>query len=160
MNSKDGFFPLVLAAMLLIMFAETGSCQVADNTNSTIKILNKPLHSGRIDAKIYGGFIELLDDLVPGMRAEMLNDRNFEGVEKAAWSCDTMHPFNGARSARLTCVKNLSAVLSQSNLAVKKGMKYHFEGCFRTHNAKAGIYPLGYLVPEQPPGSFCFIISA
>ena len=52
-----------------------------------VKVLDKPLHSGRINPMIYGGFIELLDDLVPGMRAEMLNDRNFEGVEKAAWWC-------------------------------------------------------------------------
>ena len=41
---------------------------------------------------LYCGFVELLDDLVPGMWAEMLNDRCFEGVVPAASWCY----YNGA----------------------------------------------------------------
>ncbi|MFH0761327.1 MAG: alpha-L-arabinofuranosidase C-terminal domain-containing protein [Bacteroidota bacterium] len=153
MNSTKGFFSLVLTALLFITTMTTGSGQVADGKIPVVKVSDQPLHSGRINPMIYGGFIELLDDLVPGMRAEMLNDRNFEGVEKAAWWCyytgkpnfcdhewdrpatwsyDTIAPFNGARSARLNARKSESAVLAQSMLAVKKGMKYLFEGYFKS----------------------------
>jgi hypothetical protein len=35
----------------------------------------------------HNNFIELLDDVVPGMWAEMLNDRSFEGVTRPANWC-------------------------------------------------------------------------
>jgi len=47
-------------------------------------ILDKPLHGGHINPTLYGGFVELLDDHVVGMWAEMLGDRNFEGVAPTA----------------------------------------------------------------------------
>src|SRR5436190_12941239 len=85
-------------------------------------IHSQPLHAGRINPMLFGNFIELLNDVVPGMWAEMLNDRSFEGVTRPAnwcyydgsldicdrdwdknptWSYDGENPFNGARSARL-----------------------------------------------------------
>ncbi|MCX6224923.1 MAG: hypothetical protein NTV01_09290 [Bacteroidia bacterium] len=152
MKPIKGYFSLVLTVLLFIAAMAAGSGQVVDKTNHIVKVSNKPLHPGRINPMIYGGFIELLDDLVPGMRAEMLNDRNFEGVEKASWWCyytgepnccdrewiksatwsfDTIEPFNGAQSARLTSRNREGAILTQSGLAVKKGMKYLFEGYFK-----------------------------
>ena len=118
----------------------------------TLTVSAQPLHAGRISPMLYGGFIELLDDLVPGMWAEMLNDRNFEGVENARWWCyrtgepnfcdrkwnesaswcyDATNPFNGTRSAKLAAKRESNANLTQSGLAVKKGMAYHFEGYFK-----------------------------
>jgi alpha-N-arabinofuranosidase len=115
-------------------------------------VLNKPLHSGHISPTLYGGFVELLDDHVPGMWAEMLGDRNFEGVVPAAnwdyylgalnlcdrdwdkngtWTYSTESPWNGAQSARLTAMKNRPAQLTQGQLAVRKGMSYLFSGYFR-----------------------------
>ena len=99
--------------------------------------------AGRINPMLFGGFIELLDDLVPGMWAEMLNDRSFEGVTRPSSWCyydgapnfcdrewesavyDTANPFNGSRSAKPT------GSLTQSGLAVRKGMTYQFSGYFR-----------------------------
>src|SRR5437879_3906198 len=49
-----------------------------------IAISPQPLHAGRISPMLFGSFIELLDDLVPGLWSEMLNDRSFEGVTKLA----------------------------------------------------------------------------
>jgi alpha-N-arabinofuranosidase len=116
-------------------------------------VLDKPLHSGRISPTLYGGFVELLDDHVPGMWAEMLGDRNFEGVVPAAnwdyylgapnlcdrdwnrnetWTYNTEGPWNGARSAQLTATKNRPAQLAQGQLAVRKGMTYLFSGYFRS----------------------------
>ncbi len=101
---------------------------------------------------LYCGFVELLDDVVPGMWAEMLGDRNFEGVVPTAnwvyhlgalnlcdrdwdknetWTYSTENPWNGAQSAKLTAAKDRPAPLTQSQLAVKKGMTYLFSGYFR-----------------------------
>jgi len=105
---------------------------------------------------LYGGFIELLDDLVPGMWAELLNDRAFEGVGRAVkwcyytgvpnfcdrdwdvnntWTYDTEKPFVGSRSAKLTASKSQKATLTQQGLAVKKGAAYHFYGYFRSDSS-------------------------
>jgi alpha-L-arabinofuranosidase len=99
--------------------------------------------AGRISPMLFGGFVELLDDLVPGMWAEMLNDRSFEGLTKPSSWCyyegapnfcdrewvgadyDTGNPFNGSRSAKL------GSSLTQSGLAVRKSMTYEFSGYFR-----------------------------
>jgi alpha-L-arabinofuranosidase len=107
---------------------------------------------GRIDPKLFGNFIELLDDVVPGMWAELLNDRSFEGVIPAAdwsyydgtpdicdrqwdtnatWTIDTKDPFNGGRCARLTAGAQ-PASLTQTGLTIKKGMAYAFSGYLRT----------------------------
>jgi alpha-L-arabinofuranosidase len=101
---------------------------------------------------LYGGFVELLDDVVPGMWAEMLGDRGFEGVlptstwdyfrgepnlcdrdwdKSPDWSYDTTTPFNDRQSARLDVSKGRPARLSQSQLAVRRGMAYVFSGYVR-----------------------------
>ena len=118
---------------------------------------------------LFGNFVELLDDVVPSLWAEMLNDRSFEGVIRAAnwsyydgkpdfcdrewdrnptWSYDTQSPFNGARSARLTATRHHPATLTQSGLAVKRGMVYEFSGWFRADSPKlAAIVRLKTLLP-------------
>ena len=155
-----------------IFAATTANCfgKRPGTDNNVVKISKEPIHSGHISPMIYGGFIELLDDLVPGMWAEMLNDRNFEGVEKAlswcyyvgepnfcdrewddspTWEYDTNEPFNGVQSARLMAQGKENAVLSQSSLAVKKGMKYFFDGYFKADNPGLGLtVKLGYWSPE------------
>lgn len=109
---------------------------------------------------LFGNFIELLDDVVPGMWAEMLNDRSFEGIAKlsgwcyydgapdccdrpwdtnASWRYDTTDPFNGARSARITAASRKPGSLTQSGLAVKKGMTYSFSGHFRADKPSLAV---------------------
>src|SRR5580704_7210417 len=95
--------------------------------DAVLKISNRPLHGslndGRISPMLFGNFVELLDDLCPGMWAEMLNDRGFEGVRPPAnwvyydgsptfcdrqwdrgtdWEIETKDAFNGPRCARIT----------------------------------------------------------
>ena len=86
-------------------------------------IHSQALHAGKISPRLFGNFIELLDDVAPGMWAELLNDRSFEGIipsanwcyfdgsldicdrpwdPNATWTRDPENPFNGARNARLT----------------------------------------------------------
>src|SRR5580700_2538667 len=75
------------AAGLAVGLALAGIPLRAAAASSTNVIEAQPLHAGRIDPMLFGNFIELLDDLAPGMWAEMLNDRSFEGVAPAAdWS--------------------------------------------------------------------------
>lgn len=123
-----------------------GSAQTAP-----MRISAKPMHEGRIRPTLFGNFIELLDDLVPGMRAEMLNDRGFEGIlpnanwvhatgepnlcdrpwdENKTWTRDAEAPFNGKQSACLT-PSGPDASVTQSGLAVRRGMTYLFSGYLR-----------------------------
>jgi alpha-N-arabinofuranosidase len=144
-----------------------------------MKISARPLHSGRIDPLLYGGFVELLDDLVPGMWAEMLNDRSFEGVEPAVswcystgaptvcdrqwersdtWRLDGGEHVDGARSARLDARPGGPAVLRQAGLAVEKGMTYQFEGFFRAD--APDLKPRVLLKTLHPDGSWITLGSA
>lgn len=133
-------------------------------------IHSQPLHSGHISPMLFGNFVELLDDVVPSMWAEMLNDRSFEGVTRAAnwsyydgkpdfcdrewdhnptWSRDTENSFNGARSARLTAARHHPASLTQSGLAMKRGMAYEFSGWLRASSPKlAATVRLRTLMPR------------
>jgi alpha-L-arabinofuranosidase len=45
-----------------------------------IVVTSTPLHSAPLSPLIYGDFIEFLNDLIPGMRAEKVQDRSFEGI--------------------------------------------------------------------------------
>src|SRR5450759_1937627 len=119
---------------------------------ATVTVSSRPLHAGRVSPMLFGNFMELLDDLVPSMWAEMLNDRSFEGVTPRAnwaygdgapnvcerewdkndsWTYDTALPFNGARSVRLNSTRRQPASLTQFGLAVKTGAAYSFTGYFR-----------------------------
>src|SRR5580658_8283485 len=90
----------------------------AQNARTNAVIRADPLPGGRLEPTLFGNFMELLDDVVPGSRAELLNDRSFAGVLPAAdwvyydgslgicdrawdtnasWSYHTANPFNGKR---------------------------------------------------------------
>src|SRR6476646_5182447 len=45
-----------------------------------ITVSSEPLFDTPLSPLIYGDFIEFLNDLIPGMWAERLQDRSFEGV--------------------------------------------------------------------------------
>lgn len=139
-------------------------------------VLDRPLHAGRISPMLYGGFVELLDDVVPGMWAEMLGNRDFEGVLPAAnwayhlgalnlcdrdwdhngtWTCDEEEPWSGARSAKLTAAKDRPGQLSQGGLAVTRGMTYQFSGCLRSDSASLEVsVRLKTLLPDGQWMSF------
>ena len=127
----------------------------------------QPLHAGRIDPKLFGNFVELLDDVVPGMWAELLNDRSFEGVVPAAnwcyydgsldicdrqwntnasWNRVSEHAFNGTRCARLEAHAG-PASLTQSGLAVRKGTTYSFTGYLRADAGVKAAIALKFLLP-------------
>jgi alpha-L-arabinofuranosidase len=135
--------PIATLVLSLSVFAEP--------PNVRVTVSSEPLHAGRIDPKLFGNFIELLDDVVPGMWSELLNDRSFEGVIPAAnwcyydgstdicdrqwdtnatWACVSENPFNGARCAKLAAGSE-PASLTQSGLGVARGMTYAFSGYFR-----------------------------
>jgi alpha-N-arabinofuranosidase len=145
-----------LAACSVALFTAFHSLAEPGLTNAIIH--SQPLHAGRINPRLFGNFIELLDDVAPGLWAEMLNDRSFEGVKRvidpvyydgtpgicdrewdrnSTWNYDAENPFNGARSARLAATRKHPASLTQSGLAVKRGMTYACSGWFR-----AGPSPL------------------
>ncbi len=123
-------------------------------------IRHNPAPAETIDPRLFGNFIELLDDVVPGMWAEMLNDRSFEGIvppsqwcyydgapdicdrpwdTNQTWTLDTANPFNGSRCARLSASREKPATLTQSGLAAKNGMNYLFSGWFRADNPKTKV---------------------
>src|SRR5689334_3776568 len=127
------------ACVCFLLFTSLSSIATA-NAGETVDTIihSQPLHAGRINPRLFGNFIELLDDVAPGLWAEMLNDRSFEGVtpclnpfyydgalnfcdrewdRNPTWSYDVQNPFNGARSARLTASRSQSASLTQSGLA-------------------------------------------
>ena len=136
--------------MVLVLAATIGAAAIADDL--AVKISARPRHDGRIDPKLFGNFIELLDDLVPGMWAEMLNDRGFEGVVPAAnwvyydgsatfcdrswdgtadWSLEEAGAFNGPRCARIDARDDRWAGVTQSGLAVKADEGYRFSAYVR-----------------------------
>ncbi|HNS19080.1 MAG TPA: alpha-L-arabinofuranosidase C-terminal domain-containing protein [Sedimentisphaerales bacterium] len=138
--------------VILVLAAAAAPAETVD-----LVVLDRPLHGGRISPMLYGGFIELLDDVVPGMWAEMLGNRDFEGVLPTAnwayhlgvlnlcdrdwdrngtWDCSAEAPWSGERSAKLTAAKGRPGLLTQSGLAVTKGMTYLFSGYFRGGSAR------------------------
>ncbi len=145
--------PLILLALSvgLPIMSEPGRL-AAQTGEVNLKVYAVPLHQGRISPMLYGGFVELLDDHVPGMWAEMLGDRGFEGVLPTStwdyfrgepnlcdrdwdrsldWSYDTDRPFNDKQSCRLDVSEGRPARLTQSRIAVRKGMAYPFSGWWR-----------------------------
>jgi len=138
--------------IVLTVCASFSGITASDAADAVLKISSKPLHDGRINPRLFGNFIELLDDLCPGMWAEMLNDRGFEGVVPPAkwvyydgsptfcdlgwdktkvWTVETAGAFNGPRCARITGRNDRAVGLSQSGLAVKAGAHYRFSGWLR-----------------------------
>src|SRR5580698_6473848 len=130
------------AALLAAGLTMLCSRAPADPARIAATVHSESLNAGTIDPKIFGNFIELLDDVVPGMWAELLNDRSFEGVvppvnwcyydgtldicdrqwdTNATWSRVNENPFNGASCAKLTAAAQ-PATLTQAALSARKGM--------------------------------------
>jgi hypothetical protein len=143
---------LALAGGLLGVDAGT-----VESGHELLKVSNRTPHDGRIHPMLFGNFIELFDDLTPGMWAEMLNDRGFEGIiPPATWvyfdgspTCcdrawDMSHDwttteddksFTGRRCAKIVANGDRPARLSQSGLAVKQGARYHVSGWIRSEGS-------------------------
>jgi alpha-L-arabinofuranosidase len=168
---------LTLSLALLIMPAPRRAA--AKSGEVDLKIYAAPLHQGRISPMLYGGFVELLDDHVPGMWAEMLGDRGFEGILPTStwdyfrgepnlcdrdwdrgpdWSYDTDRPFNDRQSCRLDVPKDRPARLTQSGLAVRKGTAYPFSGWWRGGSSSPRIRVS--LKTELPDGTWMVLASA
>jgi alpha-N-arabinofuranosidase len=147
---------LVVASLALSVPGRAGAPPASLN----LKVYSQPLHGGRINPMLYGGFIELLDDHVPGMWAEMLGDRGFEGIlptstwdyfrgepnlcdrdwdKSPDWSYETGNPFNDRQSCRLAPEGGRPAKLTQSGLAVHKGMAYQISGHARSDAAAPNV---------------------
>ncbi len=158
--------------LLILAFASSGRIVPATADEVTLKISPNPRHDGRIDPKLFGNFIELLDDLVPGMWAEMLNDRGFEGVIPAAkwvyydgsatfcdrawernedWTIDTTGPYNGPRCARISAQKERWSRLAQAGLAVRDGESYHVSLFVRSDGK---LQAQAVLKTSNPEGGF------
>jgi alpha-L-arabinofuranosidase len=151
----------------------------AETLKVTLSISSQPLHAGRVNPMLFGNFMELLDDLVPSVWAEMLNDRSFEGVipranwaygdgalnvcdreweKNATWTYDTARPFNGKRSAQLTAIRRQPGVLAQSGLAAKTRAAYAFTGYFRADSPSLAVTVR--LKVQLPDGSSTTLASA
>jgi alpha-L-arabinofuranosidase len=157
----------------LAMLAFVTAVSAAGAAEPTLKVFAKPLHSGRINPMLFGNFIELLDDLVPGMWSEMLNDRGFEGVippEKWVyydgsptfcdrkwdktddWFVETAGAFNGPRCACIRGREAHAVGLTQSGLFVKKSQAYYFRGQLRSNGEHLLVQAV--LKARLPDGSF------
>ncbi len=166
---------LLIAAALAVAALDSS----AEVLEATLSISAKPLHAGRVSPMLFGSFMELLDDLVPAMWSEMLNDRSFEGVTPRAnwayedgapnicdrewdrnetWAYETTRPFNGARSARLTATRRQPGVLTQTGLAAKTGARYAFAGYFRADNPS--LAAAVRLKVQLPDGNWMTLASA
>lgn len=154
-------WPKPLLALVVFVFGAVSQLETYGSpTNAVITVTGQPLSNGRIDPKLFGNFMELLEDVVPGMWAEMLIGRSFEGVTPAAdwsyydgrpticdrywdtnltWRYNRANPFNGERCAELLPQHSRAATLTQSGLSVKRGMSYDFSGYFRSDNPKLKV---------------------
>jgi hypothetical protein len=118
----------VCISLVALFIASLASLRV---DSAEIKVLISPLatNAARIDPRLFGNFIELLEGVVPGTWAEMLNDRSFEGIlppskwcyydgspticdrkwdDTGTWKPDTQGSFNGKRSAKLAASSTVS----------------------------------------------------
>jgi len=149
----------------------------AQNTRPNAIIRAEPIAGGRIEPTLFGNFMELLDDVVPGTWAELLNDRSFAGIvptadwvyydgsldfcdrpwdTNASWSYDTDNPFNGKRCAKLTAGPG-PASLTQSGLSARKNMDYAFSAYMR---GDSGIKVTVLLKALLPTGEWLTLASA
>jgi alpha-L-arabinofuranosidase len=155
------------AAFLAAGFTFFCSRAPAQPARMAVTIHSQSLNAGTVDPKVFGNFIELLDDVAPGMWAELLNDRSFEGVAPAAnwcyydgsldicdrpwdtnatWSRVRENPFNGDWCAKLTA-GDQPAALTQSALSARKGMDYLFSGYLRGESGVKASVRLKFLLP-------------
>jgi len=163
---------LVTTAVMAAAFPIT-----AQNSRVNVTIRAEPLPGARIEPTLFGNFMELLEDVVPGSWAELLNDRSFAGVVPAAdwvyydgsldicdrqwdtnatWSYDTDNPFNGKRCAKLAAGRG-PASLTQSGISARKGMDYRFTAYLR---GDSGIKATARLKVLLPTGEWLTLASA
>src|SRR5207253_11363709 len=72
-----------------------------------ITVSSDPLFPDTLSPLIYGDFIEFINDLIPGMWAEKLQDRSFEGISQPnhvwapgeVWVYPRWQPFVSGRPA-------------------------------------------------------------
>ncbi len=169
---------IFLSALLLSHFGPAcASASAGPAVTARITVSAEPLQAGTINPRLFGNFIELLDDVVPGMWAELLNDRSFEGVIPTAnwcyydgspdicdrewetnstWQIDEDKPFNGARCAKVSA-RSGPGTLTQSGLAIRKDATYVFSGYF---HAEPGVRASVLLKVLLPDGSWMTLASA
>ena len=161
-----------ISCFLVLITTQLGGRLVTAAEEASVKVSSRPRHDGRIDRKLFGNFIELLDDLVPGMWAELLNDRGFEGVVPAAkwvyydgsptfcdrawdksedWSIETKAAFNGPRCARISGRRDRWRGLTQSGLTVQSGEANHVSAWVR---GEGDIRAQAVLKIKRPDGGF------
>jgi alpha-N-arabinofuranosidase len=164
----------ILLATVLVAAAIPMAAQ-EPRTSAVVRA--EAISGGRVEPTLFGNFMELLDDVVPGSWAELLDDRSFAGVLPAAdwvyydgaldicdrqwdtnatWSYDTDNPFNGKRCARLTPGTE-PASLTQSGLSARKGVEYSFSAYMR---GEGGITATVLLKAELPSGEWLTLASA
>ena len=158
---------LSLAAAALLISTRISTAQAP---NASPLIHAEPLNKGKVSPKLFGNFVEILNDVVPGMWAEMLNDRSFEGVTPThdgiyfdgspdacdrewdpneSWAFDAKDAFRGLRSAKMTASRESPAILTQSGLSAKSGMGYAFSGYFRADDPRlTAVVSLKTLLPD------------
>jgi alpha-N-arabinofuranosidase len=169
-----------LFSLLLVLVCSAGQ-GAADAQSGAVglKVFAPPAIEGRISPMIYGGFVELLDDHVPGMWAEMLGDRGFEGVVPTStwdyyrgepnlcdrdwdagpdWSLDADEAFNDKYCCRMGVPKAGRARLTQAHLAVRKGMTYALSGWLR--GDAASLQVRASLKGELPDGTWTSLGAA
>jgi alpha-N-arabinofuranosidase len=163
--------------LLATVFAAAAVPLVAEEAHTSAVIRAEAISGGRVEPTLFGNFMELLDDVVPGSWAELLNDRSFAGVLPSAdwvyydgsldicdrqwdtnstWSYDAENPFNGKRCARLTAGTE-PARLTQSGLSARKGVEYSFSAYVR---GDSGIKVTVLLKAELPTGEWLTLASA
>jgi alpha-L-arabinofuranosidase len=166
-----------MKSYLSTAFLATTLTLSAEDPRTNAIIRAEPLAGGRIERTLFGNFMELLDDVVPGSWAELLNDRSFAGVVPTAdwvyydgtldicdrqwdsnstWSYDTDNPFNGKRCAKLTAGPG-PASLTQSGLSARKNMDYEFSAYVR---GESGIKVTASLKVLLPTGEWFILASA
>ena len=139
----------------------------AGNSGTNAIVRAESIPGGRIEPTLFGNFMELLDDVVPGSWAELLNDRSFAGVLPTAdwvyydgsldicdrqwdtngtWSYEAENPFIGKRCAKLT-VGSTPASLTQAGLSARKNMEYHFSTYMRGDSGTKVTVLLKVLLP-------------
>jgi alpha-N-arabinofuranosidase len=169
MRKLGGASSALLVGAVALLLADRSSAGGA-----TLKVSLEPLNNGRLGPGLFGNFIELLDDLVPGMRSEMLNDRGFEGVLprsgwvfatgelnfcdrewQGLWTPDTEEPWNGSRCAHIEGRLDGSDTghpgsVYQRDFAVRGGREYLFSGYLRAdHESADADVGLRALAPDE-----------
>jgi alpha-N-arabinofuranosidase len=125
---------------------------VESDAQARVAILPDMLYEAPISPLIYGDFIEFLGELIPGMRAEKLRDRAFEGVQPATyvWPPDAplpppaWEPFVAGQPAFATAPdkpEQLEMVASTAQVVMDGGRPFVGSRSARVEIRQAGDQP-------------------